>query len=376
MVVRMAARYRYVCYGRQFICIDQKVRDLARLLLFEDRSLRLFSLSERKRKRRAGVRSFIRHLLFRWRKSGRFLDLPIFGNICSKVHRGYKAFDFRRGSATKLYSADVDPAIIARDIESARTAGELGFGPRVRNWSVEERWYEEEFVNGDLESLREEAQGEAFLGIYRLDLAPLHERMVLAREPRWTGLRAYLSTLTEGIEGALRGLESRRGVLEVEEEKIEGARRFLETALARLEEEEDQELPLVFSHGDFCIVNAIRTSERVVLIDWESCGERSVLHDLFNAFLAESYRGRAVAAVAAEIPEAIDLLLSGLRSRAPRLARSIEDLGGAYRWLYYIERMHMISARDLNRRLYEMLVGMVSVFEAYEQQSVGVRVPG
>ncbi len=78
------------------------------------------------------------------------LELPFRGHLCLEVHRGYKVFDLSRDTVVKIFKPEVDPSSVVTEMQRARTISLYDFAPHVRRWNVEERWYEEDYVNGIL----------------------------------------------------------------------------------------------------------------------------------------------------------------------------------------------------------------------------------
>jgi hypothetical protein len=78
------------------------------------------------------------------------LELLFHGHICLEVHSGYKVFDLYRGTVTKIFKADIDMDLITREIERCRYVSTFDFAPNILKSNAEEKWYEEEYVNGYL----------------------------------------------------------------------------------------------------------------------------------------------------------------------------------------------------------------------------------
>jgi thiamine kinase-like enzyme len=124
---------------------------------------------------------------------------------------------------------------------------------------------------------------------------------------------------------------------------------------------------LVFSHGDFSLVNIINTKNGIKVIDWESAGRRSVLFDLHNYFLTEVYYKRATLSIASEIDQAIAMLQARLAPSAPELAKTLPSRVQTYRELYYLERVCTLLDRELNDQRLDVILRSIDVFERYEQ---------
>ena len=98
--VDMPALYKYVPINGRYYCLKQNAVALAWFLHFNNKSFQLHSHLT------SGwgmntVKTLIKYQL-RLRSNASVLELPIYGNLCLPVHRGYKVFSFRRKTVTKI----------------------------------------------------------------------------------------------------------------------------------------------------------------------------------------------------------------------------------------------------------------------------------
>ena len=71
--------------------------------------------------------------------------------------------------------------------------------------------------------------------------------------------------------------------------------RYLNKIGLSLINKEIYKINLVFSHGDYSLVNILRTKNGIKVIDWEGAAFRNPLYDLYNFFFTEIYYKRAKA---------------------------------------------------------------------------------
>ena len=116
----------------------------------------------------------------------------------------------------------------------------------------------------------------------------------------------------------------------------------------RLDNTEDTDIYLAFTHGDFSFVNFQDNNGRIAVIDWESAQLRSALHDLYNYYFTELYYGRTRSDLLTEIDSSVLSLSQRLAADNPALSRNVAKLGNVYRWLYYLERLHMLLEREMS----------------------------
>lgn len=355
----MPAQYQYVRIGRRHFCLQQNPVVLAWFLCFRNYALGLGSPDFKKEALRA-VRILIQHQIG-LRSNQPVLKLPVYGNLCLPVHRGYRVFDFRRHVVIRTFAPEVDAAIVASEIEGVRDASLLDFAPTIWRWNVEERWYEEDLVTGDRGHVIPKSEPGAVLRIYHQDIASCIERMILLHTPLNVNVGQYVNNIMDALED---GRLSSQGL---DVRKASTVRDFVRSIAERLYPESNEQVDLVFSHGDLSLRNILRTKDGITVIDWESAGRRSALFDLYNYFFAEAYYKRITTNLVSEINDAISSLQSRLTLKIPDIARTLPSLARTYCRLYYLERALMLLERELNNALLDVILRSIAVFNRYEE---------
>lgn len=355
----MSVQYHYIKIGRAYYCLQQNPVFLAWLLYFRNESLRLRSLKLGRREAIRVVRTLVRHQLY-LRSGEPVVELPVYGNLCLPVHRGYRVFDFRRQTVIRTFAPKADTAVIEREIGAVRDASPLDFAPTIRRWNVQERWYEEDFAIGYRARLIPESDPGAVMRIYRRDVSPCIERMILLQDPLSVSVSKYVDDIVAELK------DGRLSRPELDARKANTTRDFVDSVVKQLRFEDDVRVDLVFSHGDFSLRNILTTKEGIMVIDWESAGRRSVLFDLYNYFFTESYYKRITTDLTLEISEAVSSLQSRLALQAPDIAGTLLPLARTYCRLYYIERVLMLLERELDNKLLNVILRSIEVFNRYE----------
>lgn len=288
------------------------------------------------------------------------LDLSVRGNLCLRVHRGYKVFDFHRKTVTRIISSEVSQSTIINEIEAVRKASQLDFAPNILRWDLKERWYEEDFVSGYPCYSAAESEAGGILKIFHRHIAPCLEQMILLQDPMPTNLMEYIKKAKSIIK------DRKLLTPELDVNKVNSISRYVESMVERLSLKKDFQIDLIFSHGDFSLVNILKTKETIKIIDWEGVDRRSALFDLYNYFFTELYYKRAKTSLVAEIKEAISSLQSRLSAKLPELAITLVSLAPIYRELYYLERVCMLLEREPTNKLLEVVLRSIEVFDRYE----------
>lgn len=355
----MPDNYQYVPASRRYFCLQQNPIRLVWYLYVYSRSLELHT----GRIRPQVLRIIARLIQYRFSGSRAVaaLTLPFYGNLCLPVHRGYKIFDFRRKIVVKLMRAEIDSAVVSTEIEAVRKAGRLDFAPRILNWDLQERWYEEEFINGCPFYANPTAKTNIFFEIFHLHITPCLEKMILLQPPQSVEIREYvqhLSQLAENKKFFIVGTNNQASNL------IYG---FIESIVSQVLKKAEGKIPLVFSHGDFSLVNILKGDDGIKVIDWEDAAQRNPLYDLYNYFFTESYYGRTTSKIMTEVNEAIKSLQERLVTKSPEVAATLLSSAEIYRRLYYLERLGMLLEREFSSKILEVILRSLDVFNACEE---------
>lgn len=303
---------------------------------------------------------------YHFRKAQSFIALPLYGQACVPVHKGYKIFDFRREGVVKIFDSDVDHRVISGEIDQLRIVSRLGFAPMVRRWNVEERWYEEEYFTGPIEAHNVPLDSREFLQRFIRDIIPYATHLMLLQPPLVKNAGHYLLDLERMMEEVWRGTQS---VPHRDEVRITA---FLNRMYDDLKPKGEVPIYLVFTHGDFCPENMLKSRQGLKVIDWESASFRTALFDVYSYFFYRPFRWKVpLERLAAEIQESLPLLVDHIFPQRPELADSITGAEEMYRHCYYLERIGMLVDRvktDKNLNVLDCIVRYVEVFEGYEQR--------
>lgn len=311
------------------------------------------------------AKTLVQHQRYLSSDGSSVLELPVYGNLCLQVHNGHKVFDLRRNVVVKVFSHEIDLATVRSEIERVRSVGRYDFAPSVRRWNVEERWYEEDYVNGYHAKYW---NWTIFLRTFQQWLTPLIERMILVFPPQVVNAVEYSCERRNILVGEGSKLSDGR----LDADKVGIIRAFVDSMIERLRMAGNRQIHLVFSHGDFSPSPVLITNHGAVIIDWETVGHRSVLFDLYNAFLQQLYLGHAVPDIVVEMNGAISSLQSHLALRAPGIASELLPLlpsADIYRWLYYIERVcRIVEAHiKITDGLLDTILRWIGAFNRYEE---------
>ena len=295
------------------------------------------------------------------------LVLPVPGDLCRQVQKGYKVFDFRRKVVIKVFKPSIDPASVRREIANVRRVGAHCFAPTVHSWDVEARWYEEDYVDAYRVARPSLA---VFLDTFHVSVPPLLVPVLLAFPPE-------VRRSIEYVEELIRLNLSKLGeptVQDLDTVKVTKIKRFFDQTMDRLRLEGDRPIYLGWSHGDFSTHHVLMANHGSgpVLIDWERSGYRSVMYDLYDAFFKRLRQvGRADPEMVVTMKKAISQFRSHLvlhtSADCHALIASL-DTAELYRCIYSIEKVCKSIGRNMTDRKLERIMTYLNVYTCYEQR--------
>ena len=296
--------------------------------------------------------------------SNEILELPVSGHLSLKVHNGYKVFDLHRRVVTKIFSPKVTLDQISDEIDWARRVGTHSFAPTVRRWNVEDRWYEEDYVNGCVLPLTTRS---VFLLTFHEAMPPQLAPIILAFSPREVKALEY----AQGRHKLLLGIQSQLAEKRLDATKIQRVWNFSRVMIERVQRAGNCLIFLAFSHGDFSRQHTFITEHGPVHIDWEMGGYRTALYDLHDAFFKRLQSELVPPDVTLVLAQAISRLQLCLSQQASvsnvALISSLQE-AEVYRWIYYVERICFFlgGSNDMSDQKLNKMLLSIDAFNSYE----------
>lgn len=293
------------------------------------------------------------------------LDLPVHGQFCLQLKNGHKVFNFRRQKVVKVFGPDIDLPAVKHEIDQARWIGTHPFAPSVRRWNIEQRWYEEDYVNGYPGTRSNWA---VFLRTFRASVAPLLARMIVASPPQEISSLEYAERRGALILGDRTTLADVR----LDRARVDRVRSFVEATIEKLRLAGDRTICLVCSHGDFSPGHVLMNRQKAVIIDWEILAQRSALYDFYDYFFERLWLGHLAPGMAIEMGKAISQLESYLAadkfSDCSSLTASFHN-AEVCRLVYYVERISKVVERQKlsDVILDRSILRLIDAYDKYEK---------
>lgn len=294
------------------------------------------------------------------------VHLPVYGQFGMSVHKGFKIFNFRTRTVTKIFDSNVDKSSVASEIEQLKKVSDIEFAPALRSWDIDEGWYQEDYIRSKVAAAHRSADSGKLLEAFYQEAVPCMNSLISHRSPKTKDLQVYLGEL----RGILDGSKLLKNGPNLTESKI--LRSFVNATEERLNDEGHHPVNLVFTHGDFCPANFLGTNDGIKIVDWETATYRSLLFDFYSYFFYRVTSGRLpVDQVASEINEALPNFVSGLSLKAPDITKNVLASVNIYRRLFYLEYLSKLVERDLtdNRlNMTDYILLYIRAFREHEQK--------
>jgi len=294
------------------------------------------------------------------------LLLPVNGTWCRPVRGGVKVFDMGRKSVIKVYDQGTDKDLIRGEVALFSKIGQNDFAPALKNWNIDEGWYEEQFIEGlSGYGLVPKGPSEIVMDRYFSLIEPLLETIIVGGFPEPVSALSYLAALEESLKTSGNSTK---------DEVLSEARALMNQTLSRCRNligGKNLEIYLTFCHGDFHQRNMFWTGSVVRLIDWEAAQRLTLLFDFFNFFFSQLYLGNTSLECPKEVKKGVERMASRLSVKAPQLAGNIIECAELYRLVYYIERIDtFLGSFGLDS---QRISRWIRVFREFEEKRDGER---
>lgn len=380
-----AENFKYIQLEREtrrYLCLQQKFLGLFWTLFFKKDTIRTRIRSESKINSlifcidcfpkndllsffKNNFLTLLKFLAYKYelRKSKAIVCLPVFGHTCVQVHQGYKIFDLRRKVVMKLFDPDVNVHDISNEIERLKIVSPLQFAPSLRKWDLLERWYEEDYFIGSVDALSIPMDSVELLEKFK-EIVPYVKDLILLQLPLVKNTEHYVGDLIRSLEGTRVGgpVLPNRDSTKIKE--------FLHLIMDSLSPKGNVPLFHVFTHGDFCPENMLKTPHGIKVFDWEGAKYRTALFDFYSYFFYRGLKNVPIKNLVFEIDKALSYFISKLSEDLPEVARSISDYESLYRKTYYLERIGMLAEREMTEKrinIWDHIFRFIETYESYEQ---------
>lgn len=264
---------------------------------------------------------------------------------------------------TKIFDPDVSIESIADEVGRLRSVSGISFAPAINKWDINSRWYEEEYVpEFPLSSYKTMGPAE-LLSSFASDIVPCLRELMVFKKPSLINAADYADNIHKKLDQFMAG----DGLYRTgEADKISD---FIISIRKRVAG--NPHLYLVFSHGDFCPANILKTRNGIRVLDWEGAGKRSALFDFYSYFfylpVCINY---SLTSTVSAVNNTLHEYLSHLTPGYPDIYKNISTNDRLYRNLFYLEFISKLLERettDKNLDIMDFIFRYIDAFNGYEE---------
>jgi thiamine kinase-like enzyme len=285
------------------------------------------------------------------------INFAVPGTLALTVHQGFKIFNYRDANVSKVFENNVPKNKIQTEVEAAKSASRLHFSPNLITENIDQKFYTEELVIGQLAKKSARINMGLYKDLYNSHIVDYLVQMIGTDQDNNSRISDIIRKLSAFInDDYFMGLKATFPTLtEVSN--------FFSDMCNDLGKLADNNIVKCYSHGDFSLENIIVNNHVVKVIDWEGAESRSILNDFYNYFFTEMYFQR--------MNVSPDIVLSAASKLTDHLdnsmvARSIKFHLDVYRKLFYLERIKTLLERNVNENVVNVTMKSVLLFKAYE----------
>lgn len=351
--------YRYRRIGNYLVPLDHSVTNALRTFAIGYSRCGLDSIGVSRKDARKIIKATILGM-FRPPDPSQVITLPVSANLGMQVHHGHKLFNFDKNVVTKIFSPGHSAAKANAEIQAARQASCIPAAPRFFDADSDSRWFTEEYIRGTHATKlvsRDSSDYQRFYQDAEKCLLDLQSSTPVVS-------RTVDEHLKNVVESPFRERWLAAGAPAGEVDAIVGYQQSLKAWIAS--NIKTDRLPLVATHGDFSLVNAIATREGLRFIDWESVSPGCVFTDIYNFALVERYYGRTSPAFVEEVRTMLQRFRSATIDSRADLHGSAELTEPVARRLYYLERLRFLVERDVTANLRQVTQKSIDLFRQFD----------
>ena len=226
------------------------------------------------------VKNILRNMLGRGQET---INFAVPGTLALTVHQGFKIFNYRDGSVSKVFENTVPEHKIHTEVEAVKSASRLYFSPNFIAENIDQKFYTEELLIGQLARRSARINMGLYKDLYNSHIVDYLVQMIGTDQDDNSRISDILRELAAFInDDYFLGLEATFPTLtEVSH--------FFSDICNDLGKLADNMVIKCYSHGDFSLENIIVNNNVVKVIDWEGAESRSILNDFYNYFFTEMY---------------------------------------------------------------------------------------
>lgn len=353
--------FRYQQLGKYLVCLDQPIYAAVTGLLLRNADKEMESI---------GIDQLVRKRISRLILKGKLgltdpdrrVTLPVFGHVAKNVQGGIKVFDLGRKEVSKVFAEDISPREARKEIEASKLSSSIAAAPRYLGADPEQRWYREEYIQGEHATTADSDNPDRIAKFYT-DAEKCLIELVGMSEPDNIDIRSHIDCMINvSFQARWRESGLNPSVIDGITEYLGQLERWLKNRVGQ------DQLPLVLTHRDFSLVNAIWTDGGLRFIDWEGISPGALYSDILNFLYVEYYYGRAPADFRNCVSTFTQRYRNAIVARFPELRQAADMDPTIARRIYYLERMNWLLRRSATNNLSAVVEKSIQMFNEVDRE--------
>lgn len=290
-------------------------------------------------------------------KHRKVISLPVPGLLALVVHQGFKVFNYKDGTVSKVFDKSTSEVTIIKEVALVKGASRLEFAPKFIAEDISKKFFTEELVSGQLAVVNARENTDFSRDLYGSHIVNYIVQMITTDQEQNIQISHILQALSRFIHNDhLTGLETSHP-------NLSEIKRFYSDVCDDLNNYADKNVIKCYSHGDFSLENIIFSRNNVKVIDWEGAESRSILNDFYNYFFTEMYYKR--------LDISLDILKPARRKLLDHLdsalvEQNIKSYFDVYRKIFYLERIKACLERNITESVVRVTMNSVLLFKEYD----------
>lgn len=279
------------------------------------------------------------------------------------VHKGYKVFDLRREMVIKVFDSDVSKDSICDEVERLKRVSGISFAPTIGNWNIDRGWYEEKYLSEFPPSSYKTMEPAELQSAFR-DIIPCLNGLMFFQEPLLIDAADYADNIYKILDKVVAADDL------FDAGEVKRIRNFINSIKINIPAHGNSNIYLVFSHGDFCAANILKTLHGIRVLDWEGAEQRSALFDFYSYFfylpVCINY---SLDGMVSSANNALQKYISGLTLTNLEICKSLSANNHLYRCLFYLEFIAKLVEREItdkNLNIRDFIFRYLEAFNRYE----------
>ncbi|MFB1082082.1 phosphotransferase [Jeotgalibacillus sp. JSM ZJ347] len=269
----------------------------------------------------------------------------------------YKVIDFKNKKVVTIFPEKVQLEDVQQQINKLIKAQSCDLAPEILNWDLQERCIVESYFNYRIPFYHYKRKK-----FFYVEIFPTLVKIMTSHVPKVISSELYFQKLVKEIHDL-------NNKYNKDKKHVNRIKAFVSMIQDNYERNIIGDVPLVFSHGDFCDRNILKSKKDIKVIDWSTLGKRSCYFDFY--FILFTRISEARGKYRENIAKNVEIDLMNFNRFIKSHLDKAEDLSSKcnYRYLFYLEFITLrLEEFSINHDKQIDITQWIDIFEYYEEK--------